>query len=60
LQLNEKIKENEQLRTTLAHMEIELNKLKGIEHELILVKEISDVRFADVYIKFMKFEKYKT
>lgn len=47
--MNEKIKENEQLRSTLAHMEIELNKLKGIEHELILVKEISDVRFADVY-----------
>ncbi|CAD8057922.1 unnamed protein product [Paramecium primaurelia] len=47
LQLNDKIKENEQLRAQIMEQEIQINKLKGIEHELILVKEISDIRFQD-------------
>ncbi|CAD8150734.1 unnamed protein product [Paramecium octaurelia] len=47
LQLNDKIKENEQLRGQIMEQEIQINKLKGIEHELILVKEISDIRFQD-------------
>ncbi|CAD8068031.1 unnamed protein product [Paramecium sonneborni] len=47
LQLNDKIKENELLRSQIMEQEIEINKLKGIEHELILVKEISDIRFQD-------------
>ncbi|CAD8050777.1 unnamed protein product [Paramecium primaurelia] len=47
LQLNDKIKENEQLREQIMEQEIQINKLKGIEHELMLIKEISDIRFQD-------------
>ncbi|CAD8142379.1 unnamed protein product [Paramecium pentaurelia] len=47
LQLNDKIKENEQLRDQIMEQEIQINKLKGIEHELMLIKEISDIRFQD-------------